>query len=334
MPETPVPASETPASPSPLEEFLAEIARLTGLHVCLYDLNYFTEDSAKLNVPHQLRLHMSPFCRKIKSHPEAWGRCIDDQYERAELAAKSGQPLVHTCHAGLTDLVIPLQAGQRNIGALYLGQAVTQTRRRHEQTLQETAERYGFSLEELKQLSAAAPHLSAEKLRNYAPLLRLLKAYIEQAEELLAWELHAAMEAETVPPGKNIAIENVPVPGLDQLRPQTRPIREAVQLIRRGYSKDINLPTIARQVGLSESHFSRQFRQETGMTFRRCLLETRVSAAGYLLKKTNLGTKEIAALVGYKDPASFLRAFKAHTRYTPHEFLRRQPPPFPRDRAW
>jgi AraC-like DNA-binding protein len=105
----------------------------------------------------------------------------------------------------------------------------------------------------------------------------------------------------------------------------------ALQYITANYWKELTLPKVAASVGLSESHFSRQFRKTFGMTFRRCVVESRLSAAGWLTKKTDLKIKEVADLIGYADVSSLPRALRIHAGVTPRLFKDRQPMPWHMD---
>ena len=60
----------------------------------------------------------------------------------------------------------------------------------------------------------------------------------------------------------------------------------------------LTLVEIAEYVGSSERHFSRRFREGTGQTPKKMLIILRMYRAALLLEETNLGAKEIAALVG------------------------------------
>jgi AraC-like DNA-binding protein len=313
-------------TPSTLQLFLDEITSLTGMRVCLYDLSYFTDETQPLRVPDRLRIHASPFCMHVKSQPLAWKKCIEHELLRAEAAMRDNQPFIHTCHAGITDMVLPLRVGQKLIGALYLGQVVTQSPKQHKRTLRALAARHGFDADTLQQISDAMPHCTTNQLHAKGVVLRFLQEYIEQAQKLSQDEGSDPKNGAPSYLHHTIPIESVPTPLLDKLRPGTAPIQAAVKIIKGAYWTKLDLQSVARRVGQSESHFSRTFKQETGLNFRRVLLETRIDAACYLLKKTELSSTQIAAMLSYHDVASFLRAFKTHRQCTPHEFVHNQTP--------
>lgn len=91
--------------------------------------------------------------------------------------------------------------------------------------------------------------------------------------------------------------------------------------IRDHYSEDqLSLYEISRQIGVSSSHLSKIFSQETGQTMTEYLTHTRISKAKELLKTTRSKTFEIAFMVGYNDQHYFSNLFKKVTGLTPTEY--------------
>jgi AraC-like DNA-binding protein/ligand-binding sensor protein len=312
---------------STLQSLLEELARITGLETCLYDLNYFTRDAPQLNVDVKQRIHASPLCMAVKSSPDAWKKCIETEHHRSALAARLDRPILHTCHAGLTDLILPIKSGGRQIGAFFFGQLLTQPKAQQQRTLRRLSQKYHLALSKLT--TAAASHVCAPKstLTRYSALLQCVREYIEQAEELLALRRESGMQAngeEPISPDAPVAIEKIPIFFLRDLRPPSEQISAALRLMGEGYWKSVTQAQVARSVGLSLSQFSRRFRQETGMTFRHCLMRVRVDAASYLLKRSSLNVSQIASHVGYDNFSSLQRAFRKVKNMTPGNFIRRQ----------
>jgi AraC-like DNA-binding protein len=73
---------------------------------------------------------------------------------------------------------------------------------------------------------------------------------------------------------------------------------------------------IASQFGLSERTLRRRL-QEEGTSYRTLIDEVRLELARTYLTSTQLPVTEIAALLGYDDPANFRRAFKRMQRQSP-----------------
>jgi len=91
-------------------------------------------------------------------------------------------------------------------------------------------------------------------------------------------------------------------------------------LMRRA-AKQLQLPwsvsTLAEQMHISEPHFFRLCKKETGMTPIKLLTHYRLEYACYLLKYTNYNLEQIAFTIGYADAASFAHRFKQHFKLSP-----------------
>ena len=82
----------------------------------------------------------------------------------------------------------------------------------------------------------------------------------------------------------------------------------------------------ARAAGVSEFHFIRRFKRETGMTPGEFLLRYRIVRAMNLLTATAASIASVGRAVGYKDPASFSRAFAKVAGVPPRAYRRGQRP--------
>lgn len=102
-----------------------------------------------------------------------------------------------------------------------------------------------------------------------------------------------------------------------------RQAMEAVEYIKENYADpDLNLNGICAHLGISTSHFSSIFKEETGETFMEFLIRIRMEKAKELLEHTSLKNYEIAERVGFADPHYFGISFKKMTGKTPTEYAR------------
>ncbi|MBR6965921.1 MAG: response regulator [Clostridia bacterium] len=83
---------------------------------------------------------------------------------------------------------------------------------------------------------------------------------------------------------------------------------------------NLMLQDAAREVHLSQSHFSTVFAQETGLTFTQYLTALRIGKAKELLEATEMRSSQIAVEVGYNDAHYFSYLFKKNTGLTPSEY--------------
>ena len=76
---------------------------------------------------------------------------------------------------------------------------------------------------------------------------------------------------------------------------------------------------IARRMGMSERTLQRRLQAE-GSSFNELLEEARRTIALSYLADRNLAAYEVSFLLGYREPATFFRAFKRWTGKTPQEY--------------
>lgn len=74
--------------------------------------------------------------------------------------------------------------------------------------------------------------------------------------------------------------------------------------------------------GLSERSFLRRFRAATGMTPRDYVQNLRVEEAKYLLETSDLTVDDVAAEVGYAEPAGFRAVFRRRVGISPSAYRR------------
>ncbi|MFB9330394.1 helix-turn-helix domain-containing protein [Paenibacillus aurantiacus] len=99
-------------------------------------------------------------------------------------------------------------------------------------------------------------------------------------------------------------------------------IGQALQYIEEHLFADIHLPQLAREAAVSPSHFSRVFKQLTGMNVTEYILTKRILSAKELLSRTDDKISDIAAQCGFESLPYFHKKFKAVTGSTPSRFRR------------
>lgn len=87
----------------------------------------------------------------------------------------------------------------------------------------------------------------------------------------------------------------------------------------------VSMEAIADRLALSKRTLQRRVEAE-GTSFKQILNETRETLARHYLAKTALPAAEISFLLGFEEPNSFHRAFRAWTGTTPESFRRERSP--------
>lgn len=87
---------------------------------------------------------------------------------------------------------------------------------------------------------------------------------------------------------------------------------------------DVPLAGVARECGLSASHFSRAFRQSTGTSPHQWLLQRRVDRAMELLVEPRWSLTDVALACGFADQSHFTRVFTRIAGLSPGAWRRQR----------
>jgi two-component system, response regulator YesN len=90
--------------------------------------------------------------------------------------------------------------------------------------------------------------------------------------------------------------------------------------VSENYCKDIDMAVVSNVVSLSYSHFSKIFKDETGMNFSDYLTKVRMEKALEMLSDPVNKVNDIAKNVSYNSPKHFTRAFKNYFGFSPREY--------------
>jgi AraC-like DNA-binding protein len=91
----------------------------------------------------------------------------------------------------------------------------------------------------------------------------------------------------------------------------------AKEIISANLGGEISVALLAKECGLSSGHFSRAFRQSTGVAPHRWLLSRRVDAAQTMLRNRKHSLSEIALACGFADQSHFTRVFSGIVGVSP-----------------
>ena len=87
-------------------------------------------------------------------------------------------------------------------------------------------------------------------------------------------------------------------------------IKKSFNLIMHTKSEKLSINQIANSVHLSTSHFARLFKKETGLTFRKFVLHSKLIRSIYAMYEQNSLT-EASFIGGFSDQPHFIRTFKS-----------------------
>ena len=99
-------------------------------------------------------------------------------------------------------------------------------------------------------------------------------------------------------------------------------ITEAVRLINSNLD-DLDFCNLAETLNLSPSRLRHLFKEQTGISFRKYLLQVRMTRARHLLETSFLTVKETAKRLGIGDASHFVRDFEKEFGLSPARYRKR-----------
>lgn len=107
---------------------------------------------------------------------------------------------------------------------------------------------------------------------------------------------------------------------IQHLSAEDMELEKAAQYVNEHFMETLTLPFIAERSCMSDSYFSRRFKQVTGFGFKEYLNMVRIRHACELLVSTDLSITKISEACGYMDSNYFGDAFKKLKHVAPREY--------------
>jgi AraC-like DNA-binding protein len=114
--------------------------------------------------------------------------------------------------------------------------------------------------------------------------------------------------------------------GVHTLPPARLPRHKMERLrtfIEENVAQPLRVQDLAAVVHMSPFHFSRLFKQASGLSPHAYLVSCRVERAKRMLAESSLPLVEVGASVGFQTQGHFTEVFRRHTGTTPRRFRRR-----------
>ncbi|HKV20262.1 MAG TPA: AraC family transcriptional regulator [Mycobacterium sp.] len=105
-----------------------------------------------------------------------------------------------------------------------------------------------------------------------------------------------------------------------QRQAAANPVAAALNYITAHLAEPLTVTTLAEQVNLSPSAFSRLFRDVTGQSPYQFVKEMRLGRARELLIEGRLGVADVSRTVGYASVSHFIKEFRGRFGSTPRDF--------------
>ncbi len=105
-----------------------------------------------------------------------------------------------------------------------------------------------------------------------------------------------------------------------QFSAKQRQLMQAKRILEDETALHLDIENVARQIGMSEFHFIREFRQAFGASPQKYRLSVVMERAGHILIQKDIPIHQLAVQVGYADGSSFSKAFHKYFGVSPHNY--------------
>ena len=97
------------------QQMIEKLCAAQDIHFCIYNYSETIPEDDQ-----SLKMHSHPFCMKIKEtlYQYCFNSCKDEMFNHI---SKTGQPYLKKCHADVLEYVVPLKAGGKIDGVVFLG---------------------------------------------------------------------------------------------------------------------------------------------------------------------------------------------------------------------
>lgn len=98
-------------------------------------------------------------------------------------------------------------------------------------------------------------------------------------------------------------------------------VKKAIRYITKHYSERLSVKNIASLVGLNAVYFGALFKQTTGLSINRYVIQTRIKNAENFLISGEYRVEEVASHCGFSDVAHFYKLFKELMGFPPSRYI-------------
>lgn len=275
-----------------LRIFMEDFREVTGLDIRFLDALGHRGDGKP-------EVYGCSLCRHL--HTTAAGTQLCQRFTQRLLEETAPNGATLQCDAGLFESAVPLNAAGQCLGYFVFGPMTAPGRSRTDlNRARHLLARVGVVLteEELVALQADAPVATQGRQES---IRRLVAAWVQHFAGTLTH--HLVNPAANLPPA----------------------VEQACRLVRAHAAEELNVEGVAKAVGLSAGHLSRQFHHSTGLRLVEYIARVRLEQAAALIAGRRQPIAEIAFACGFRSLSQFNRTFRRFTGRSPRELRAVEP---------
>lgn len=307
------------------ENIQDELAALTGTAIITVDYR---------GQPLTRHSRRTSFCSVIRENPVSKKRCFRCDALAGLEAIRLERPYIYLCHCGIVDVAVPVQVGDKYLGAVMFGQVRVQNDSTEAKVERLVSEISSFqpdndaSRQDLMEMYNQLPHMKYSRIVEIANAINAIVTYIvDQAvrrdhdrltyEWLLKGGDRASANAHTDIQEIWEPVSDVSNDSRALSLPKSSPVYLAVKYIHDHQEKKIVMKEMAQLCRLTPSYFSRLFQRELGENFIDYVNRQKIQTAKFRLRSTSDSVAHIATSLGYADASYFINVFKKYEGVTP-----------------
>lgn len=266
-----------------LDQLLLDFYKLTGMTVSLWDADY-------TQLTYQPK-EMPLFCKIIKDTKLGNHRCVMSDRQVCEECARQKKPVRHKCHAGLTDVALPILFEDKLLGFMMFGQI-------------EDENSTSMTFEEIKE-SLKDLHLDEEMLYYGYMHLR-------------SFDMDTVMSAVRI---LQAVIQFIWLSKMIQIRPD--PLATGIDLyLSEHLNETLSVQALCKKFHISKNKLYKISYENFGESIGSYIQSKRINVAKQLLICSDEPIYTICAKVGISDYNYFIKIFKKKVGMTPSHFQR------------
>ena len=264
-----------------IEEMLEDFYQATGIY-----MDFLKKDFSYAG--NRSRWEKTRYCKKIQSVPSGKEMCLYSDRCLLQQCKQSKKSVIHVCHAGLMDVMLPVLYEEEMIGYLIFGQLKT---KEYDAGIRAYCRKIGLDEEEMKQMYAEIPRVEETKIQSVSNLAQML--------------------------AKHILLEHLLQPKLDEK------LQDVIGYIEQHLAEDLSVSAISAHCNISKSVLYEKFHEILNCTVKGYINRRRVERSEEYLFTTNLSMEEIAQKVGFPDASCYSKMFKKIKGQSPLKYKKR-----------
>lgn len=259
-----------------LQKIIEDFSNITGLDIVVVDNAYHKIAGSYKGCN---------FCKMIQNTDEGEKRCVCSDKELLALCRKSNKLETHICHAGLTDMAVPIQKNNLVLGYILFGR-IRNTEKFSD--IYNCISWISCDYENLNQEFRKLKYYNATQIESIANVATAITAYI-LSEGMLNEEYNSMTN-------------------------------KIMTCIDDNLTLDLSVDFLCRELNISRNILYEHFHSSFRCTVNEYICQKRLEKAKRLLIETDFPVSDIAELSGIRNYTYFFRLMKKYVGVTPQQY--------------